>query len=114
MKYTEATLPKGITAKEMREFAQADRLMKKYTARREELREKVLAAFPNKKGTYLFEDIIIERGVSMVTDTAKMQEMYPYEQYPQYYKSAFDAKKVPDAVKEDFKSPQPSAGVKTV
>lgn len=106
---TESDLPAGVTVKDLRAFAQADRLAKSYAAKRKILGEKIKAAFG--RGNYIFESVVISRTTAMVMDAEAFQERYPAERYPQFYKMTLDVKAIPEDIAQGFRVEQERASV---
>lgn len=98
-------LPAGITQAELDEYAKIDRVLKnkKLNDRHKELNAKIKAAFV-KVGTFIFGDVIIKRTTRAGFDSAKAQEDFPFEKFPEYYKPVFDPTAVPEEVKAKYKT----------
>ena len=111
MLLTTENLPEGVTAPMLRRFARADRLAKRYKGTRDKLADQIKAAFA--AGDYVFENVIIKRSVSRVTDTSALVEKYTPDTHPEYYKQVLDLSKVPADVKAEFTGQQEKVSVTT-
>lgn len=107
--YTDETLPEGITPAMVKRFERVDRLLKRYTETRAKLGDKIKAAFG--PGTHVYGNIVVKRNTANVLDSARFQEHYPADQFPQFYRLTLDVKSVPDDVKADFLVEQERASV---
>lgn len=80
------TLPEGITQTELDEYAKLDAAIKKAMEKKNALNVRIKAAFV-KKGTFVFNSIVIKIGEQKRLDRTALEKAYPFEKYPQYYVS---------------------------
>lgn len=114
-----STLPEGITQAEIDRYAKLDAGVKKLTAEKKELGEKIKFVLTAKSATYTFEDVVVSVAVrkgefdkELATDT------FPADRYPDLYTLTIDPEKVRKSLgkaADDLnKAPTLALSVKTV
>lgn len=96
-----ATMPEGITQKELDEYAKLNKGAKKIADRLKVLNEKIKTAFP-KAGKFIFGNVLVNRSEADSFDAAAASKKYPLETHPEYYKSVFDATAFPPDLRAKF------------
>lgn len=108
--YTDESLPAGLTQRDFRMMERYDRLSKLYAERRSIIREKIIAAFG--EGSHECEGVTVTTSVAMVLDKSAVEDRFPADKFPEYYKQVLDLKNIPAAIREEFSKPQPKVEVR--
>lgn len=98
---TTTTLPAGITQADLDRAAALSAAMVKAKTELDSLKAKIKAAY-NVPGTYVSEGIVVKLTEAVGLDAKKVEEAFPYSDYPDFYTPKVDPKKVPDFVKGEY------------
>lgn len=108
-----ATLPEGLTQKDIDRYAQLDAGIKKLQEEHSILNETIKQAHKNagiegnKTLSYPSEKygvVIVKLGQQKRFDAKKASETFPEEEFPEYYTSALDQKKMPADIAAEFRT----------
>lgn len=108
-----ATLPDGVTQRDIDRYAQLDDGIKKLQKEHDILNELLKSAHRaagykgNKTLTYpsaKYGTVIVKLGEQRRTDVAKATETFPAEEFPEYYSQTLDTKKLPADILAEFKT----------
>lgn len=108
-----ATLPEGLTQKDIDRYAYLDAGMKKLAEEHKVLNEKIKKAHeaagikPPKNLVYpsdKFGSVIVKIGEQKRLDEAALEEAHPQAKYPDFYTTRFDKSAVPADVTAKFRT----------
>ena len=108
-----ATLPDGLTQKDIDRYAQLDAGLKKISDEHKALNDKIKrthleAGFTGKKtlvySSEKYGAVIVDLGEQKRVNTDALEAAHPVEKFPQYWRTQFDASSVDDTVKARFKT----------
>jgi hypothetical protein len=108
-----ATLPEGLTQKDIDEYARLDAGLKKIQDARNVLNEKIKqthidAGYSGKK-TLIYPSekygaVVVKLGEQRRLDVVALEDKHPYEKFPQFYRVQFDKDAVPADVQAKFRT----------
>lgn len=117
-----ATLPAGLTQKDLDRYAQLDAGMRKIADEHAMLNAKIKKAheeagiegkktlvYPSEK----YGAVIVDLGVQNRTDTKALEEAFPSEKYPENYSLKIDPSKMDAKIVAKFKNAIRTVSVKT-
>jgi hypothetical protein len=108
-----ATLPDGITQKDIDRYAQLDAGLKKIADEHKTLNEKIKKAHLDSgisgKKTLIYPSekygaVVVKLGEQRRVDTEALEAKHPFEKFPQFYRTQFDKAAVPADVMDKFKT----------
>jgi hypothetical protein len=108
-----AQLPEGLTQKDIDRYAQLDAGIKKLQEEHAVLNETIKQAHKNagiegnKTLSYPSEKygtVIVKLGQQKRFDTAAASETFPEAEFPEYYSSTLDSKKLPADIANEFRT----------
>lgn len=108
-----ATLPEGLTQKDIDRYAQLDAGIKKFAEEHKTLNEKIKKAhedaglkgkmtliYPSEKYGSVIVDLSEAKGV----DTEALEAKYPLDKSPDYYTPKLDVRKIPADIVAKFRT----------
>ncbi len=108
-----AQLPEGLTQKDIDRYAQLDagikRLQEEHAVLNETIKQahKAAGIEGNKTLSYpsdKYGTVIVKLGQQKRFDTAKATETFPEDEFPEYYTSTIDAKKMAADIANEFRT----------
>lgn len=117
-----ADLPNGISQKDLDRYVQLDKALKKAQEEHKALNERIKQAFEDAgvagKRTLIFDSakfgsIVVKLGETRRLDSKALEEKYPFDKAPQYWRMQFDTTVVEEKILDQYRKLTQTLSVST-